>query len=266
MRRVARSRRQAHENRVLTQTRGAEPYRGMLRVGARCCSCWEHRPGGRTFSADPALACRRSLPTGLLRNSAHHKGTCPRATPRVIHNSRRDRQDMHQYPPRCDNESTMTVLRINRASASTLAPPSAHSDSRTLDEPGDGSAGTMSVLERLYRIPDSATMSPRPDGLPVFPPPPSVRSGPDGDGWPTVDRAAPSVRPAPTVAARACLMIAGQDSSPIQRAHRPATRVSALHRVDRWGSPSQPVDSRSRWNSEQVSRWETDGGRTRELT
>ena len=81
MRRVARSRRQAHENRVLTQTRGAEPYRGMLRVGARCCSCWEHRPGGRTFSADPALACRRSLPTGLLRNSAHHKGT--RAPARV---------------------------------------------------------------------------------------------------------------------------------------------------------------------------------------
>src|SRR6185312_9941687 len=60
------------ENRVLTQTRGAEPYRGMLRVDARCCSCWEHRPGGRTFSADPALACRHSLPTGLLRNSAHH--------------------------------------------------------------------------------------------------------------------------------------------------------------------------------------------------
>jgi hypothetical protein len=148
----------------------------------------------------------------------------------------------------------------NRASASTLAPSSAHSGSRTLDEPGDGSAGTMSVLERLYRIPGSATVSPRPDGLPVFPPPPSVRSGPDGGGWPAVDRAAPSVRPAPAVAARACLMIAGQDSSPIQRAHRPATRVSALHRVDRWGSPSQPVDS------EQVSRWETDGGRTRELT
>jgi len=83
MRRVARSRRQAHENRVLTQTRGAEPYRGMLRVGARCCSCWEHRPGGRTFSADPALACRRSLPTGLLRNSAHHKGTrAPARVPR----------------------------------------------------------------------------------------------------------------------------------------------------------------------------------------
>jgi hypothetical protein len=154
----------------------------------------------------------------------------------------------------------------NRASASTLAPSSAHSGSRTLDEPGDGSAGTMSVLERLYRIPGSATVSPRPDGLPVFPPPPSVRSGPDGGGWPAVDRAAPSVRPAPAVAARACLMIAGQDSSPIQRARRPATRVSALHRVDRWGSPSQPVDSRSRWNSEQVSRWETDGGRTRELT
>jgi hypothetical protein len=118
----------------------------------------------------------------------------------------------------------------------------------------------MSVLERLSRIPDSATVSPRPAGLPVFPPPPSVRSGPVGGGRPVVDRAALPVRPAPAVAARACLMIAGPDSSSIQRARRPATRVSARHRVDRWGSPSQPVDS------EQVSRWETDGGRTRELT
>jgi hypothetical protein len=66
------------ENRVLTQARGAEPYRGMLRVGARCCSCWEPRPGGRIFSADPTLACRRSLPRGLLRNPDRHKGagTC----------------------------------------------------------------------------------------------------------------------------------------------------------------------------------------------
>ena len=147
----------------------------------------------------------------------------------------------------------LVVLRINRASATTLAPSSAHSGSRTLDEPGDGSAGTMSVPERQYRIPDSATVPPRPAGLPVFPPPPPVRSGPDGGGWPAVGRAAPSVRPAPAVAASACLMIAGQDSSPIQQARRPATRVSAPHRVGRWGSPSQPVDSRSRWNSEQVS-------------
>lgn len=71
----------AHEDRVLTQARGAEPYRGMLRVGARCCSCWEHRPGGRTFSADPALACRRSLPPGLLRSPAHRKGTGPGTSP-----------------------------------------------------------------------------------------------------------------------------------------------------------------------------------------
>ena len=74
MRRVARSRRQAHENRVLTQTRGAEPYRGMLRVGARCCSCWEHRPGGRTFSADPALACRRFLTDRSTPQSALPQG------------------------------------------------------------------------------------------------------------------------------------------------------------------------------------------------
>jgi hypothetical protein len=152
------------------------------------------------------------------------------------------------------------VTEDNRASASTLAPSSAHSGSRTLDEPGDGSAGTMSVLERLHRILGSATMSPRPDGLLMFPPPPSVRSGPDGDRWRAVDRAAPSVRPAPAVAARACLMIAGQDSSPIQGSRRSVTRVSALHRVDRWVSSAQPVDG------EQVSRWETDGGRTRELT
>jgi hypothetical protein len=173
---------------------------------------------------------------------------------------------MQKYPPRCDNESMVTVLRIIERQRPRWRHRHRHRHrQRTAvpglyDEPGDGSAGTMSVLERLYRIPGSATVSPRPDGLPVFPPPPSVRSGPDGGGWPAVDRAAPSVRPAPAVAARACLMIAGQDSSPIQRARRPATRVSALHRVGRWGSPSQPVDS------EQVSRWETDGGRTRELT
>jgi hypothetical protein len=50
-----------HESRVLTQARGAEPYRGMLRVGAQCCLCWEHRPGGGIFSAGPPLACRCSL-------------------------------------------------------------------------------------------------------------------------------------------------------------------------------------------------------------
>jgi hypothetical protein len=52
----------AQQDRVLTQTRGAEPHRGLLSVGARCCSCWERQPGGRTFSADTALACQRSLP------------------------------------------------------------------------------------------------------------------------------------------------------------------------------------------------------------
>ena len=50
------------EDRVLRQTRGAEPHCGMLSVGARCCSCWERQPGGRTFSADTTLACQRSLP------------------------------------------------------------------------------------------------------------------------------------------------------------------------------------------------------------
>jgi hypothetical protein len=64
---------------------------------------------------------------------------------------------------------------------------------------------------------------------------------------PAVDRPGPSVRPAPVVAATAGLVMADQDSSPTQRAGRPATRGSALHR--RRGSPSQPVDS------EQVSRW-----------
>jgi hypothetical protein len=123
----------------------------------------------------------------------------------------------------------------------------------------------MSVLERPHPIPGSATVSPRSDGVVVFLPPPTAHSGPDGSGWPwsrdpAVDRLTPSGRPAPAVAATAGLVIAGQDSSPIQRARCPATPVSALHRVDRWGSPSQPVDS------EQVSRWETDGGRTRELT
>ena len=92
----------------------------------------------------------------------------------------------------------------------------------------------MSVLERQYRIPDSATVSPRPDGFPVFAPPPPVCSGPDGGGWPAVDRAAPSVRPAPADAARACLMIAGQDSSP-----DPAGRPVSHPRVS--PSASRPV-------------------------
>jgi hypothetical protein len=110
----------------------------------------------------------------------------------------------------------------------------------------------MSVLERHHRTPGSATTSPPPDGPLVFPALPTARSGLDGGGWPWSRD--------PAVAATAWLAMAGQDSSPIQRAGRLATRVSALHRVGRWVSPSHPVES------EQVSRWETDGGRTRELT
>jgi hypothetical protein len=48
-------------NRMLTQTRGAAPYRGVLCVSSRYCSCWKRHLGGRTFSADPALACQRFL-------------------------------------------------------------------------------------------------------------------------------------------------------------------------------------------------------------
>ena len=46
---------------MLTQARGATPYRGVLCVSSRYCSCWKRQLGGRTFSADPALACQRSL-------------------------------------------------------------------------------------------------------------------------------------------------------------------------------------------------------------
>ncbi|MDT7597063.1 MAG: hypothetical protein QOJ06_2609 [Pseudonocardiales bacterium] len=46
---------------MLTQARDATPYRGVLCVSSRYCSCWKRQPGGRTFSADPALACQRFL-------------------------------------------------------------------------------------------------------------------------------------------------------------------------------------------------------------
>jgi hypothetical protein len=46
---------------MLTQARGAAPYRGVLCVSSRYCSCWKRQRGGRTFSADPALACQRFL-------------------------------------------------------------------------------------------------------------------------------------------------------------------------------------------------------------
>jgi hypothetical protein len=46
---------------MLTQARGAAPYRGVLCVSSRYCSCWKRQLGGRTFSADPALACQRFL-------------------------------------------------------------------------------------------------------------------------------------------------------------------------------------------------------------
>jgi len=47
--------------------------------------CWSGL-GLSTFSTD------RSTPQ--FRPPQGHKGTCPRATPMVIHNSRRDRQNM----------------------------------------------------------------------------------------------------------------------------------------------------------------------------
>lgn len=79
----------------------------------------------------------------------------------------------------------------------------------------------MSVLERLYRIPDSETVSLRPAGLLVLPPPSSVRSGPAAGGRRRIGPPCQFGLP-PAVAARACLMIASQDSSSIQRARRPA--------------------------------------------
>ena len=178
----------------------------------------------------------------------------------MIHNSRPDRQDMQLYPPRCDNESMVTVLRIIERQRPRWRHRQRTAVPGLLMSPETGAPARCrsSSVYIAFRVPRQCPRDRM--GCRCSPPPPSVRSGPDGGGWPAVDRAAPSVRPAPAVAARACLMIAGQDSSPIQRARRPATRVSALHRVGRWGSPSQPVDS------EQVSRWETDGGRTRELT
>jgi hypothetical protein len=46
-----------------------------------------------------------------------------------------------------------------------------------------------------HRIPDSATMSPRAEGLLVFPPPPTVLSAPDGGAWPCSGSGGGSTRP-----------------------------------------------------------------------
>lgn len=67
---------------MLTQTRGAEPYRGVLGVGSRCCSCWKRQLGGRTFSADPALACLTFSNTILLCNPPRNKGAGDRLASR----------------------------------------------------------------------------------------------------------------------------------------------------------------------------------------
>jgi hypothetical protein len=65
---------------MLTQPRGAQPRRGVLGVGARCYSYWKHRPGGRTFSAGPALACRYSLTQVHSAIPPRHKGVANNGT------------------------------------------------------------------------------------------------------------------------------------------------------------------------------------------
>jgi len=59
---LRRSRRQQTIAGCWRRPRGPQPRRGVLRVGARP-QVGDRQPGGRTFSADSAVACRCPVPT-----------------------------------------------------------------------------------------------------------------------------------------------------------------------------------------------------------
>jgi hypothetical protein len=140
-----------NDHRLLTQTHGAKPHRGVLRVGARC-SGRDHRPGGRTFPSDPALACRCSRaphPTppnpkrvGDGRTSA--PCGCPILVPTTV-NCRRD-QHTHQ---------------VGRGATSTVDTDGARRDRGRQVEP----AARSSRRARSDAITSGALGSPRADRL-----------------------------------------------------------------------------------------------------
>lgn len=113
----------AHQDRVLTQTRGAEPHRGVLSVGARCCSCWERRRGGRTFSADTALACQRSLSKfySAIRSATRGAGDRPTSAWRLERKTLLGTPRPAFRSPGVATGSMVKSLRGFRASASTSA-------------------------------------------------------------------------------------------------------------------------------------------------
>jgi hypothetical protein len=112
---------------MLTQTRGAAPYRGVLCVSSRYCSCWKRQLGGRTFSADPALACQRSLTQVYsVILPATRAGDSVRIPPQLELKPSRKFWDLYPDHPVRKNGSTVQLLRTFRASSFTSAPSSAH--------------------------------------------------------------------------------------------------------------------------------------------
>jgi hypothetical protein len=157
----------AHQDHVLTQTRGAEPHRGVLSVGARCCSCWERQPGGRTFSADTALACQRSLeePYSALRPATRSAGDRP--TSRV------------GFEPKTQLGTPRPAFRSPGVATASLVKPrrfraSASTSAQGGFGHGAGDRGTdaISVYDRHHSILDPGAESTRPDLRLVFPPSP----------------------------------------------------------------------------------------------
>jgi hypothetical protein len=87
----------------------------------------ERQLGGRIFSVDPDLACRRSLTTVLLCNPPRNKGAGgphPAAGPELKKRAGTPKPDPDHPVKR--NRSTVQLLRTFRASTFTSAPSSAH--------------------------------------------------------------------------------------------------------------------------------------------
>jgi hypothetical protein len=90
MRRVAPVSATTHETRVLTQAHGAEPYRGMLRVGAQC-ACAENigREEGPSLLIHPwpvdpleLMSTPKFRPPQCRRRSVHH--AAPSVDPKLL--------------------------------------------------------------------------------------------------------------------------------------------------------------------------------------
>jgi hypothetical protein len=134
-----------------TQARDATPYRGVLCVSSRYCSCWKRQLGGRTFSADPALACQRSLTQFYSSILLLTRAAGDRFASRCGGGEKsRKIPGPHPDHPVRKNGSTVRLLRIFRASTFTSAPSSAHDGFGLHVGAGGRSADSMSVLKRQH--------------------------------------------------------------------------------------------------------------------